>query len=135
MTHLFYQDRLHATTDEIEISSLLRRGWAITVPPSYDASTQAAPVWQSGAWMVRDLTMEEVAKVWPDVEHFIAEFTMEELAGIGLSMHPTIAALRVLMSTWLSTVRSDDDRVILGLNALESEQILTSERRSVITSL
>jgi hypothetical protein len=71
-------------------------------------------------------------KRWADTEHFLAEFTMGEMAGIGLSSDPTIAALLVLMSGWRSTVHSDDPRVILGLNALESAGILSEARKEQI---
>lgn len=70
----------------------------------------------------------EGVKIWPNTEYFIAEFTPEELAAIALSVHPTIAAMRLLLSAWHSTVRTDDARVIAGLDALQAEGIITNER-------
>lgn len=71
-------------------------------------------------------------KRWPDTEHFLAEFTLEEMAQISLSVDPTVAGLRFLLSGWRSAVHSDDQRVIQGLDALVAAGILTPERRAVI---
>lgn len=72
------------------------------------------------------------AKRWPDAEHFVAEFTLEEMAGIALSAHPVIAALRFMLSTWLSAVHADDPRVMQGLDALVSAGIISEERKAEI---
>jgi hypothetical protein len=59
---------------------------------------------------------------------------MQEMAAIALSTDPTIAALRLLLSGWFSEVRSNDSRVMMGLNALESNGILTAARLNLILS-
>lgn len=71
-------------------------------------------------------------KIWPDTEHFLAEFTPPEMAGIGLSVDPTVAGLRFLLSGWRSAVHSDDPRVSQGLDALVSAGIISEERRGQI---
>jgi hypothetical protein len=73
-------------------------------------------------------------KIWSNAQAFISEFTMQEMAAIALSTDPTIAALRLLLSGWFSEVRSNDPRVMTGLNALESNGILTAERLNLILS-
>ena len=86
------------------------------------------------AWEIKDLSPPPDYKAWHNVEYFLAEFSMEEMAAIALSTDPTIAALRLLLSGWFSEVRSNDARVITGLNALESSGILTNERINTILS-
>lgn len=71
-------------------------------------------------------------KRWPDTEHFLAEFTPPEMAQIGLSVDPTVAGLRFLLSGWRSAVHSEDPRVQQGLDALVAAGILTPERRAAI---
>ena len=101
--------------------------WAVQLPPpSPDA------YWENGQWVLPSLPPDY--KVWQNVEYFLSEFTMEEMSAIALSTNPTIAALRLLLSGWFSEVRSNDPRVMTGLNALESNGILTAERISVILS-
>jgi hypothetical protein len=73
-------------------------------------------------------------KIWSNTQAFLSEFTMEEMAAIALSTDPTVAALRLLLSVWFSEVRSNDPRVMTGLNALQSSGILTAERINTILS-
>lgn len=73
-----------------------------------------------------------LVKVWPDAEYFMAEFSLQEMGAIALSNDPVIAALRLMLSTWFSTVRADDERVILGLDTLVTTGIITTERRTAI---
>ncbi len=73
-------------------------------------------------------------KRWPNVQAFMAEFTMQELAGIGISTDPTVAALRVKLSTWLTQVNSDSDEVQLGLSKLVELGIITAQRKESILS-
>lgn len=87
---------------------------------TYDAAFAA---WQAA---------QNPPKQWPDTEHFLAEFTPQEMAKIGLSIEPTIAGLRFLLSGWRSAVHSDDPRVQQGLDALVAAGILTPERRAAI---
>lgn len=60
MTHLTYNGQLRSETDAAAITNLERKGWQVTVPPSYDPATQHAPVWQ-GQWVVANKTAEELA--------------------------------------------------------------------------
>lgn len=74
------------------------------------------------------------AKRWQNVQEFMTEFTMPEKGAIALSMDPTIAALRLELTTWLSEVHSDDPRVVAGLDKLVELGILTTERKNTILS-
>lgn len=71
-------------------------------------------------------------KVWADAKDFMDGFGLEEMALISLSSNPIIAALRLLLSTWLGPIWSDDERVEMGLNALVTDGIITEERREEI---
>lgn len=76
----------------------------------------------------------ETAKVWPNVQGFMGEFTMQEKAQIALSMEPTIAALRLELTTWLSEVHADDHRVQTGLDKLVELGIITETRKEQIVA-
>lgn len=113
--------------------------------PAITRTQKAEPVLQwfsdrvERQWKVSDLQGQALAdalrKVWPNVQAFMAEFSMEELAAISLSTDPTIAALRMVLMTWLSEVHSDDPRVIAGLARLIEVGILTQSRRDAIISI
>jgi hypothetical protein len=89
-------------------------------------------------WVSTPLTDEELAtlarKTWPNASAFLGEFTMPELAAISLSLDPTIAALRLLLASWPADVWSDDPRIIMGLDALETAGIITEARRGEIVA-
>jgi len=74
------------------------------------------------------------AKKWENVQDFMAEFTMPEKAQIALSMEPTIAALRLELTTWFSEVHVDDPRVVMGLSKLVELGIISDQRKIEITS-
>lgn len=74
------------------------------------------------------------AKKWENVQDFMGEFTMQEKAQIALSMEPTIAALRLELTTWLSEVHVDDPRVVMGLSKLVELGIISEQRKTEITS-
>lgn len=74
-------------------------------------------------------------KAWPNVQAFMAEFTMEQKAAISLSTNPTVAALRLELTTWFDSVRADDARVIAGMQALASLGIITETQRAAILGL
>ena len=86
-------------------------------------------------WTVRARTAEELVKIWSNAQAFMAEFTMPEKGGIALSTDPTIAALRLELSTWFSEVHSTDPRVVAGLDKLVELEIITETRRTEIISL
>ena len=115
--------------------------------PDYDAATQRlrtvpphadldAAEWVVSSHESIDLTPEEIAeneilsarKVWPNAAMFLAEFSMPELAAIELSLDPTIAALRLLLASWPADIYSDDPRIIGGLDALVSAEIIDEAR-------
>jgi hypothetical protein len=98
------------------------------LPPPTEAELDASRADAEAAWNAA----QNPPKRWPDAEHFVAEFQLPELAAISLSTDPTVAALRFMLSTWLSPVHSDDPRVQQGLDALVAAGILTPERRSAI---
>lgn len=74
-------------------------------------------------------------KIWHNVQQFMAEFTMAEKAQIGLSTDMTIAALKLEVATWFSTVESNDERVSTGLNKLVELEILTEARKAEILTI
>jgi len=104
--------------------------------PSFDPVLQKEPRWGNGVWIVDDKTEEELAadarKSWDNSSMFIQEFTLTEMAAISLSQDPTVAALRLLLSTWFGEVWSDDPRVQSGLSALISSGIINEARRDEI---
>ncbi len=65
----------------------------------------------------------------------MAEFTMPEKAQIALSVDPTIAALRLEMSTWFSQVLNNDERVTTGLQRMVDLGIISPSRITEITAL
>ena len=75
------------------------------------------------------------AKRWQNVQEFMAEFTMPEKGAIALSMDPTIAAMRLELTTWLSEVHADDPRVVAGISRIVELGIITPERKNTILSL
>ena len=87
-------------------------------------------------WTIRDMTPTELAdslrKTWLTSQAFLSEFTMIEVGSIGISVDPTIAALRLILSTWVGQIYSDDPRVILGLDAIEAAGIISAARRAEI---
>ena len=89
-------------------------------------------------WEIRDMTPSELAdslrKAWPTTREFLSEFTMEELAGMSLSTGPIVAALRLILSTWVGPIYSDDSRVEMGLSALQNAGVITPERRAQIAA-
>lgn len=98
------------------------------LPPPTEAELDASHAAAEAAWNAA----QNPPKRWPDAEQFMAEFQLPELAAISLSTEPIVAALRLMLSTWLSPVHSDDPRVQQGLDALVAAGILTSERRAAI---
>jgi hypothetical protein len=104
--------------------------------PSFDPFIQKEPYWGLGQWVVENKSEEELAadarKSWDNSSLFIQEFTLTEMAAISLSQDTTVAALRLLLSTWFGEVWSDDPRVQSGLSALISSGIINETRRDEI---
>jgi hypothetical protein len=135
---LTFQNQLRTETDAERIANLKRKGWVEAPKPTHDPATQAEAEWIDGAWVVVDLTPDELAararKTWPNASAFLGEFSMPELAAISLSADPTIAALRLLLASWPSDVWSDDARIVMGLAALVSAGIIDETRSAEITA-
>lgn len=101
-----------------------------------DAELQPGTMLESDA-IAQGLTWRPVteAKRWQNVQEFMTEFTMPEKAQIALSFDPTIAALRLELTTWLSGVHADDPRVVTGIDKIVELGIITPERKNTILSL
>jgi len=54
-TYLTLDCALRAETDPSAIANLERKGWVVTVPPSYDPATEQAPVWENCGWVVKPI--------------------------------------------------------------------------------
>ncbi len=104
--------------------------------PSFDLFYQKEPYWGLGQWVVENKSEEELAadarKSWDNSSMFVQEFTLTEMAAISLSQDTTVAALRLLLSTWFGEVWSDDPRVQSGLLALINSGIINEARRDEI---
>jgi len=138
MTCLTLNSQLRTETDAGTISTLVRKGWVETVPPSYDTTTQHAPEWINGTWVVRDKTAEEIAadsaKTWPTKTEFWAEFTDAEKLAILDSTIPQIRLLDKELTMWSGSIASTDARIIGGMSALVTAGILTEARSTAILS-
>jgi hypothetical protein len=99
-----------STTESIDTTSkTVTRGWQIIDLPDY--------------------------KIWANAQDFMAEFTTPEKADIAMSIDPTIATLRLELSTWFSEVYSNDYRVVSGLNKLVQLGIISEARKVEITTI
>lgn len=136
---LTYQQQLRSESDAVVIANLQRKGWVETVPPIYDATTQHAPEWINGAWVVRDKTAEEIAaasaKTWPTKTEFWAEFTDAEKLSILDSTIPQIRLLDKELTMWSGSIVSTDSRIIAGMAALVTAGTLTEERSTAILNI
>lgn len=74
-------------------------------------------------------------KTWQNVQAFMGEFTIQEKGVIALSMDPTIAALRLELTTWFSEVHSNDPRVLIGLAKLQELGIIDESRKNSILGI
>ena len=72
------------------------------------------------------------SKGWPDIQQFMRVFTDAEKAAVSLSRDATIAALRIDMSTWLTSVKIQDERVQRGLSRMVELGIIDSARKAEI---
>jgi hypothetical protein len=68
-------------------------------------------------------------KSWPSKSEFWSEFTPQEKAAIITSSDIGIRMLDKELTMWTATVRSDDQRIITGLSALESAGIISTARK------
>lgn len=104
--------------------------------PDYDHATQICRATETvdaqNKMVTRGWAIEARPLMWGSAQQFMAAFTMEEKAAVALSTDPTLAALRLELSTWLSSVHADDARVIAGLNKLVELGIISAERKTEI---
>ena len=66
MIYLTYNCILRSETDTQVIDNLIRKGWQITTPPTYDPATEQAPVWESCGWVVHPLPPKQPYRVSKD---------------------------------------------------------------------
>ena len=65
-TYLVLDCQLRTETDPQVIANLERKGWVVTVPPSYDPVTQQPPVWENCAWVVKPIPPPQPYRVSKD---------------------------------------------------------------------
>ena len=65
-TYLTLDCQLRTETDPQTIANLERKGWVVTVPPSYDPVTQQPPVWENCAWVVKPIPPPQPYRVSKD---------------------------------------------------------------------
>jgi hypothetical protein len=65
-TYLVLDCQLRTETDPQTIANLERKGWVVTVPPSYDPVTQQPPVWENCAWVVKPIPPPQPYRVSKD---------------------------------------------------------------------
>ena len=65
-TYLVLNCQLRTETDPQTIANLERKGWVVTVPPSYDPVTQQPPVWENCAWVVKPIPPPQPYRVSKD---------------------------------------------------------------------
>lgn len=108
----------------------------LPTPPAHDSATQHPPEWESGQWVIREKTAEDLAadarKIWDNAAEFLAEFSVSEAESIATSQNATVKRLVLRLSTWPGQVFSDDPHVAGGLSLLVTLGIITSTRRTEI---
>jgi hypothetical protein len=66
MIYLTYNCILRSETDTQVIDNLIRKGWQVTTPPSYDPATEQPPVWEDCGWAVHPLPPKQPYRVSKD---------------------------------------------------------------------
>lgn len=66
MTYLTLDCALRSETDPQIIATLQRKGWTVTVPPTFDPATEQPPVWESCAWVVKPIPAPQPYRVSKD---------------------------------------------------------------------
>lgn len=84
LTYLTLDCELRAETDPQTIANLERKGWVVTVPPSYDPATEQAPVWENCAWVVKPIPPPSPYRVSKDtiVSRVLAEGKLNDLIAL-----------------------------------------------------
>ena len=65
-TYLVLDCQLRTETDPQTIANLERKGWVVTVPPSYDPATEQPPVWENCGWVVNPIPPPQPYRVSKD---------------------------------------------------------------------
>ena len=65
-TYLVLDCQLRSETDPQTIANLERKGWVVTVPPSYDPATEQPPVWENCGWVVKPIPPPQPYRVSKD---------------------------------------------------------------------
>ena len=114
-------------------------GWLLRPPAPVHSSTQHAPEWVGGQWIISDKTAEEIAaqtaKSWPSKAEFWAEFSDAEKVGILTSNDLSIRMLDKELTMWSGIILATDARVVAGLDKLIELDIISEARRTNITTL
>jgi hypothetical protein len=66
MIYLTYNCILRSETDTQVIDNLIRKGWQVTTPPTYDPATEQPPVWEGCGWVVHPLPPKQPYRVSKD---------------------------------------------------------------------
>ena len=66
MTYLTLDCALRSETDPQIIATLQRKGWTVTVPPTFDPATEQPPVWEACAWVVKPIPAPQPYRVSKD---------------------------------------------------------------------
>ena len=66
MTYLTYNCLLRSESDSETIANLERKGWQITIPPSYNEQIEQPPVWENCGWVVHPLPPKTPYRVSKD---------------------------------------------------------------------
>jgi hypothetical protein len=125
MTHLFHLAFMGRQANESDGIITFADGLPAPSQQELDDTYDAA---------LQQWNASQLVKVWNNTEEFISEFTLQEMAGISTSEDSTIAALRLLLACWRGIVVSDDPRVVAGLDALVSQNIISAIRRAEIVN-
>ena len=65
-TYLTLDCELRSETDAETIANLERKGWVVTVPPTYDPATEQPPAWENCGWVVKPLPPPQPYRVSKD---------------------------------------------------------------------
>lgn len=66
MTYLTLDCQLRSETDPQIIATLERKGWTVTVPPTFDPATEQPPVWEACAWVTKPIPAPQPYRVSKD---------------------------------------------------------------------
>jgi hypothetical protein len=66
MTYLTLDCALRSETDPQIIATLERKGWTVTVPPTFDPATEQPPVWEACAWITKPIPAPQPYRVSKD---------------------------------------------------------------------